>query len=306
MEKNYLPFIRKFLLETSEMTPAPTLIEPLYRRDSAIRAVVFDIYGTLLISASGDIDESDITAENLKEALDAADIKLSGNLENPQQFLSDMLIAFRDAIIGFHQAERSEDMPYPEVDILEIWEKIILDQRDRNNLYLNGHLCIKCFTFVFEVLCNRIYPMPGMHEVIHMLTEKAFPMGIVSNAQFYTPVILNFFMHDKVSEIEEVIPFDPDLTVFSYQHQRSKPDLYLFKLVKGQLLKKYDIQADEILFVGNDMFRDIYPAAIIGFKTALFAGDAKSLRLRTDKPEVKNITPDYVITELLQILKIVE
>jgi putative hydrolase of the HAD superfamily len=52
------------------------------------------------------------------------------------------------------------------------------------------------------------------------------------------------------------------------------------------------------------MFRDIYPAFLTGFKTALFAGDTKSLRLRQDKPELKKVVPDFIITDLMQLLTI--
>jgi putative hydrolase of the HAD superfamily len=305
MEKNYLQYIEKFLGESSVMMPSPTLLKPYYHSDPAIKACVFDIYGTILISASGDIDESVISTYNLKFALDAAGIKLAETQTDPQHLLIEILESFKTAIKLFHQVERSEDKPYPEVDILKIWENIIIDNHNRNHLILDGLLCIKCFTFVFEVLCNRIYPMPGMKEVINHLANKAMPLGIISNAQFYTPVILNFFMHGTVSELEQVPPFDADLTLFSYIHQRSKPDTYLFELLKKQCQQKFGISADEILFLGNDMFRDIYPAYLAGFKTALFAGDAKSLRLREDKPELKNIIPDYIITDLHQLLKIV-
>jgi putative hydrolase of the HAD superfamily len=68
---------------------------------------------------------------------------------------------------------------------------------------------------------------------------------------------------------------------------------------------KYGIYADEILFIGNDMFRDIYPAQMAGFKTALFAGDTKSLRLRQERSELKKITPDFIVTDLRQILNII-
>jgi len=305
MEKNYLQYIEKFLGESTVMMPSPTLIKPFYQPDPAIKACIFDIYGTILISASGDIDESVISTDNLKFALDAAGIKLADTHTDHQRVLVEMLDSFKNAINHFHQAERSEDKPYPEVDILKIWENIIIDNHNRNHLVLDGLLCIKCFTFVFEVLCNQIYPMPGMKEVINHLANKAIPLGIISNAQFYTPVILNFFMHGSVSEIEQVPPFDADLTVFSYIHQRSKPDTYLFELLKKQCRQKFGIYADEILFLGNDMFRDIYPAYLAGLKTALFAGDAKSLRLREDKPELKKITPDYIITDLYQLLKII-
>jgi len=305
MEENYLQYITKFLSESTEMKPVPTLLKPFIRIDPAIKALAFDVYGTILVSASGDIDESVISTENLKTALDASGIELIKTLPEQHLVLTEIMDDFKKSIEDYHQAERSEDKPYPEINILEIWEEIIMDHHHRNRLILNGPLCVKCFTFVFEVLSNRIYPMPGMKEVINQLADKEFPLGIISNAQFYTPLILNFFLHGAISESEQVQPFDTDLTVFSYQHQRSKPDAFLFELLKKQCRKKYGIYADEILFIGNDMFRDIYPAQVAGFKTVLFAGDTKSLRLRQDKPELKKLTPDYIITDLRQILNII-
>ena len=54
------------------------------------------------------------------------------------------------------------------------------------------------------------------------------------------------------------------------------------------------------------MFKDIYPASKVGFKTVLFAGDGRSLRLREDKEEVKGLNPDYAVGDLESILKIIE
>jgi putative hydrolase of the HAD superfamily len=304
MEKNYSKYIEKFLSKTGVMVPMLTHMEPYYKEDPMIRVVVLDVYGTILISASGDIDESEISTKNLRSALLAADIVIPENLPNEQEILTDMLDSFRNSILHIHNEEKSPLKPYPEVNILEIWEEIIHDQKSRNHLVLNGELCIKCFTFVFEVLSNNIYPMPGMKDVITRLTQREIPLGIISNAQFYTPVILNYFMHNKISE-EEVFPFDPDLTIFSYRYKRSKPDALLFDTLKQQCNKKYHISADQVLFVGNDMFRDIYPAHKAGFKTALFAGDKRSLRLREEKPEVNELNADYILTDLKQLLKIV-
>ncbi len=304
MEKDYLKFIEKFLSESTDMKPVPTLLKPFIRADSAIRAIAFDVYGTILVSASGDIDESVISTDNLRSAFDASGIGLVNGLSDKQGILTEILDDFKYAIRDYHQAESSEDRPYPEINVLEIWEKIIQGNQSRNVLQFNDPLCIKCFTFIFEVLSNRIYPMPGMKEVIQTLAGKGIPLGIVSNAQFYTPLILNYFLHGSISDTEQVQPFDSDLTIFSYQHQRSKPDTYLFEWLKQQYRKKYGIYADEVLFVGNDMFRDIFPARASGFKTALFAGDTKSLRLRQEKPELRKLTPDYIVTDLHQILNI--
>ncbi len=239
-----------------------------------------------------------------EQAFNASDIKFAENGEASGELLQQILSEFRQSIKEFHDQKRTEERPYPEIDISNIWENIIKSHEDLNQLIIEDPLCIKCFVFVFEVLSNRIYPMPGMKELLDRLASLNYPLGIISNAQFYTPVILNFFLHDSVSENEEVAPFDPDLTIFSYKHMRSKPDLYLFQLLKDNCQKKYGLFADEILFIGNDMFRDVYPAFLAGFKTALFAGDTKSLRLRQDKPELKKIVPDFIITDLMQLLTI--
>jgi len=304
MEKDYLKYIRTFLGESAIMKPVPTLLKPFVRKDPAIKAFVFDVYGTLLISASGDIDESVFSTDNINTALNSAGIQVSKGVGDKDRLLTEVMEEFRQCVREYHETERTEEQPYPEVNILQIWENIILTREKQNQLVLDGPLCIKCFTFIFEVLSNRIYPMPGMKELLNRLADQCFPLGIISNAQFYTPVIMNFFLHDTISEDEAVSPFDPDLTIFSYKYMRSKPDIYLFELLKAKCSRKYGLFADEILFIGNDMFRDIYPAFLAGFKTALFAGDTKSLRLRQEKPELKKIVPDYIVTDLMQLLTI--
>jgi putative hydrolase of the HAD superfamily len=305
MGKDYLQYITEFLGDVPEMKPVPTLLKPYIRKDPSIRAFIFDVYGTLLISASGDINESILSTENLNMALNVSDIQLIVNTSDQQQILTEILEEFKQSVTKYHDNTRTEDRPYPEIDILQIWNQIIINNQHRKRLKPNGPLSIKCFTFIFEVLSNRIYPMPGMKEVLNHLAKKDFPLGIISNAQFYTPVILNFFMHNTIIETEQVLPFDPDLTVFSYKYMRSKPDAYLFELLKEQCRQKYGIYDDEILFIGNDLFRDVYPAHLAGFKTVLFAGDTKSLRLRQDKPELRKIVPDFIITDLHQLLDII-
>jgi putative hydrolase of the HAD superfamily len=285
--------------------PEPTNIEPLFRPDPGIRAMIFDIYGTIMISASGDIEESDISARNLEQSLNFSDIAILSTGRAKQEILFQMLQAFRDEIATVHETEKSPEKPFPEIDILSIWETILYKQMQNDNIKFTVPLCIKCFTFVFETLSNNIYPMPRMKQVIKKLSDKGMPLGIISNAQFYTPVILNYFLNETITEDENVKPFDPGITVYSYKHQRAKPDPFLFDIVTRNCREKFSISPKQILFLGNDMFRDIYPAHKAGFKTALFAGDNRSLRLREEKPELNHITPDYVITDLDQLLKII-
>ena len=49
------------------------------------------------------------------------------------------------------------------------------------------------------------------------------------------------------------------------------------------------------------MLKDVWTAAQAGCRTALFAGDERSLRLRKDDPRTQGLRPDVVLTELVQL-----
>ena len=53
--------------------------------------------------------------------------------------------------------------------------------------------------------------------------------------------------------------------------------------------------------VGNDVRNDLLGARAAGLRTALFAGDARSLRLRRDDPRCAAVCPDLVLTHLSQL-----
>ena len=52
------------------------------------------------------------------------------------------------------------------------------------------------------------------------------------------------------------------------------------------------------------MLNDIWTASQAGLKTALFAGDQRSLRLRETDDRCQGLEPDVVITELNQLVHI--
>ncbi|MBN1414839.1 MAG: HAD family hydrolase [Bacteroidales bacterium] len=297
-----MEYIKSFLAQLEPLTPVPAGIDPDLSRRHKLRAFVFDVYGTLLISDSGDIDESVISSENLRKAMKYSNIVIRGDAKYQKKTLDEMLDEFVRAIRDFHKRHRTIERPYPEIDIQHIWESILHRNHSRGRIQLDNDMCIKCMTFIFEILSNPLYPMPGMTEVIRELSHRIIPLGIVSNAQFYTPVVLNYFLSGRFTEEDHVDFFDPDLTIFSYKYKRSKPDQFLFQILAEALEKKHGLHPDDVLFIGNDMQKDVYAGQITGFRTALFAGDRKSLKLREEIERVRNTKPDYIITDLRQLL----
>jgi len=85
--------------------------------------------------------------------------------------------------------------------------------------------------------------------------------------------------------------FDP--VVVSGDHGYRKPDRRLFQLA----LDGMGVPAGNTLFVGNDMYRDIYGAREAGLKTVMFNSDQGA-------KAYLDCVPDYTITDFRDLLKI--
>jgi putative hydrolase of the HAD superfamily len=265
-----------------QMSPQPTTLQPGGKLKQKIECLMLDIYGTLFISASGDIG---IARKVSKNAWKLEQLLRKFSIQIPAESL---LADFSNAIDREHEKLKQSGIDYPEIKIEEIWKQI-LDKDDLDQ--------VKTFAVEFEIIANPVYPMPHLTEMLSGCKNRAKLLGIISNAQFFTPLLFEWFLGAGLTELG----FDPELIFFSYQHKHAKPSAFLFGLAADQLEMK-GIHRKAALYVGNDMLNDIYPAHAVGFSTALFAGDARSLRMRENDPRCKDVAPDLVITDLIQIL----
>jgi len=296
--------IKKFFEKLEPKAPIPTGIKPEFHSARNIKAVIFDIYGTLMISASGDIEEAEMRSENILTAFKSAGVNIE--IDNPHEGAGIILVEFAREIKEHQRLRKSDDVEFPEMDIRIVWRSLLCKMIAHGLIseHVDDDQIIE-IAYIFELLSNPVYPMPGMRKIIEKLKSGGIPLGIVSNAQFYTPSSVNYFLTGKLDlDSEKVCGFDQDLSVFSYQHLRGKPDDILFRKLIFPLNRKYKILPSETLFVGNDMKKDILPAKRAGFKTALFAGDLRSLRMRENDPMVEGVEPDHVITKLKHIKEI--
>ena len=262
--------------------PLPTSLHQSGELKEKIKCILFDVYGTLFISRSGDISiakrESQQT-EKLKKLLHKFGIS-----KNPQTILKELF----NAIEKKHQELKKQGIDFPEVEIDKIWMQIL----EYNNLDKIRELAVE-----FELIVNPVYPMPNMKEMLSRCKDLNILMGIISNAQFYTPYLFSWFLESS----SEDLGFHPELILYSYKYGYAKPSTFMFQ-VAAERLKNRDIPAHAALYIGNDMLNDIYPSKKAGFKTALFAGDNRSLRLRKGDPKCSNLSADLVITDLIQIV----
>jgi len=287
---------------------APGSLKPRLKIPGPIRAVLFDIYGTLLISGSGDISHHAKLNSGGNDSGHARPgvVKIGELLENcgykASKQLSFHLLGgtLRQKIAERREQMRAGGIEHPEVDIRDIWKKT-LDTLWEGGLLLEppSPLFVDLLALRYELAVNPVWPMPGFPSIIRELRDSGLRIGIVSNAQFYTPLVLQAICDKAISQIG----FEEKLCSWSYKLSEAKPSINIFKAPLAQLAKD-QIKAAEVLYIGNDKLNDMASASGIGCKTALFAGDKRSLRLREGNPEA-DIEPDMVITELseLRVLK---
>jgi putative hydrolase of the HAD superfamily len=268
------------------LNPIPTALSPAGGIPAPAAGLLFDIYGTLFVSGSGDVGSTRRDAADqpaLAALLDRYSIPYAP---------ADLLEQFFCAIERAHTEARRTGIDFPEVDVRSIWQGVLGIRQPET---------LRDFALEFELLANPVYPMPHLETMMAALRRRQLPLGIISNAQFYTPLLFRWFFGSEPSGFG----FDPELTVYSYRFGRAKPSPRLFEHVAA-ILARRGIAAASVLYVGNDMLNDIFPAHAVGFRTVLFAGDSRSLRLRADHPQCAGLRADAVVTDLMQLVEMVD
>jgi len=285
---------------STQMTPYTTEIDAHLNPVDGIKAVLFDVYGTMLISGTGDIGISE-EKNNLfpiSKILESHNFKLISHRDSIDEKFSLLISQF---IREEHQKYKIKGIQYPEVDIVDIWNRILTLLITEN--YISGSIekdNIQKAAIIYECMVNPVWPMPGIDMMISYLYDKKYKLGIVSNAQFYTEEILKTLTCFEIEEHK----FDRELLFYSYREKEAKPSKDFFLKAVTKIKKMYNIESEEILYIGNDMLNDIYTAAQCGCRTALFGGDKRSLRLRSSDSRCKELKPDLIITEMAQLKNI--
>lgn len=291
MTQNYAAYIRQ---HAAELSPIPTEHPARLASLAGIRAVLFDVYGTMLISGSGDVGTAAATntATAAVESLHEAGV--AGLTEQNGEHIVQLL---EQHIHAEHDQLKQSGIDYPEIDIREIWQRT-LTAATRQNIPVNiADLDIERFALAYEMRVNPTWPMPGLVRTLESLKKRGMVLGIVSNAQFYTPLMLEVLTDCSMT----TLGFAPELCIWSYQHRHAKPSLFMYERALEQLRQHYQLMPSQVLYVGNDMRNDIMPTCKLGCQTALFAGDQRSLRLREDDPTCIGIVPSVVIHKLPQL-----
>ncbi|MHB8861935.1 MAG: HAD family hydrolase [Pirellulaceae bacterium] len=272
--------------------PRPTGWQPVWARLSGIKAVLFDVYGTLFVSSAHSMQLTDQTAA--AGAFCAALAAVGRDCPSAGAVGVERLAAI---IRAAHEAAHCRGIDHPEVDIQEIWNLTlkslaadgVLEHADMSRTQLR-QLAVE-----FECRTNPVWPMPHASWCLHSLRASGIQIGLISNAQFFTSELFPALL----GATPAALGISSQLQFYSYQYGEAKPGTGLHVAARAALAKMH-IQPAQTLCIGNDMINDVVPAAQLGFRTALFAGDERSLRW-VYSSEWAHLAPDLVLTDLDQL-----
>jgi len=213
----------------------------------SIRAVIFDVYQTLLAVGPAPADRDTRWHELTKETFGA-----------PVPLLLGEFVQLCDAVIAReHAAARAAGIPFPEVFWPDVVRAVIPGFRELPAAAQEGFLLQQ------KALLHTVSLMPGVEHVLRLLRERGVPVGIASNAQPYT---LRELARELAPAGIELAHFASDLCFWSFAHGFSKPDPHVFRLLTARLRAR-GLAPGEALMVGDRLDNDIAPARAQGWRT---------------------------------------
>ncbi|MDX1641329.1 MAG: HAD family hydrolase [Balneolaceae bacterium] len=286
----------RFIKLSNPLEPIETNTISTLHAIENVRVIAYDFYGTLFISGVGDIgiDDGNVNAELLSETLENSGIEILNSNAGSEGFT-----IYNEVVDNHIQNLKKKGVEYPEPDIREVWADVLEEMKKASLIdYRQDDTIPEIISVEFEARMNPVWPMDDAVSTLKHFKNKGFTQGIISNSQFYTPIVLEALTEHSLDDLG----FENKLLHWSFEENLKKPGLKFYEdfLEKLENFDK-NLSPSDVLYVGNDMLKDVYPAHKLGMKTALFAGDKRSLKWREDDERCKDILPDLVITSLSQL-----
>ncbi len=240
-----------------------------------IKALIFDIYGTILIpfdpkaKTISDPGKTKNIDNGLKKLLEILKEEFKIHLNDSEQYISYLKEKYFK-LIEFLQnksKEKKKEIVSPEIIIEELW-KILLKEEFNLNISLDK---LSEIALLVEKEANPTIIERDTYKTLiwlkNDLKNKGVKIGVLSNAQSYTPKIIeeNLFKYSS-KKINFFDIFDKDICLFSYKLLCSKPDPIVYHTLIDKL-SEYNIPPENTLFIGNDGINDIKIPKEFGFKT---------------------------------------
>jgi FMN phosphatase YigB (HAD superfamily) len=285
--------------------------KPYLVRLPQVRAVLWNVYGTLLRIAGGELWFEHPQPFVMNVALDKTiqEYKMWSSMSRKPGQPADYMKQLYTSVLTEHRAVPGGTEKYPEVGSDRIWEALIkkLFQKDYKfdaGFFGSLNEFSRKVAYFFHASLQGTTAYDGAAEALRYVSKKGVKQGLLADGQCFTRVQLQrgLAAQDKDAALDKLL--DKDLIVLSYEIRGRKPSERLFRQATAAL-NQQGIAPNEVLHIGSSIARDLVPARRLGMRTALFAGDKTSLQATAEQLKEPNGRPDVLLTELNQIAEVI-
>jgi len=276
-----------------------------------IRAVLWNVYGTLLAIPGGELWFTHPEKFVMDVALDKTvqEFKMWGSMSRkpgqPAEYLGQMY----EKALDEQRLVPGGGERFPEILSERVWEWIIkklLQKEYRFDAGFFGALneLSQKVAYFFHASLQGTACYEGAAAALRAVKNAGLAQGLLADGQCFTRVQLQrgLARQDVNAKLDDLL--DPDLCVLSCDVRGKKPSERLFKQALATLGQR-GIASGEVLHVGSRMQQDVIAARRMGMRTALFAGDRASLQATPEQLKDNGTRPDVMLTELQQIAEVV-
>lgn len=240
---------------------------------SGVAAVAFDVNGTLV----------DIRTDERREDI----FRAIGHFLTYQGIDMRRDQVRNEYFERLKRQKRASAQQYPEFDAVAIWRSIVDDFGSDYTRALplgrRAQLPSTLAEIYRGVSREKLKLYPHVRKTLNRLRQR-FRLAIVTDGQ-------SAYARAELNQVGLTDYFNP--IIVSGDHGFRKPDPRLFEYA----LAGMGVSAAETVYVGNDMFRDIYGARQAGMRTIMFDSDQGS-------KDFQDCVPDFRITDHRELLGI--
>lgn len=293
--------------------PAPPKLEPAkatpYLKPIAgIKAVTWNVYGTLLRISDGDLLFQHPQAIRMEVALEKTiqEFNMWNSMTRkpgkPWEYMQQKYLHVLDEL-KMASSGRKGDLT--EVNSAHLWKRLLamLDKKDYEydtSFYGDMDELSEKVAYFFHISLQGVEAAEGALTALLGIQSGGIRQSLLADGQPFTitQVFRGLLEQGKLPRLDAV--FTPTLNTISFEEGVRKPSKTLYLRAVDRFVK-IGIEPEQILHVSSRVRDDLAVAKSLGMRTALYAAEKLGLQAAPDDLRDAASKPDRLVTELTQV-----
>ena len=287
--------------------PKPVSANPSAKLLPGIRAVLWDVYGTLLRVSDGRFTLFPDEEARLQIALDKTihEFNMWNHMYRKPGPPWQSIIGLYKNTIERQAMQAAARGDFTEVNLVHTWGALIMKLFEKEYSYDEGEYgdldeFSEKVAYFFHSCLQATEARSGAALAMSEIAASGLTQGFLSDGQSFT-LVQTLRALSKQGELPPLYQlFRPQSLILSYDTGVRKPSKSLFTEAVQQL-RSLGVQPQETLHISCRLSTDLVPARAAGMKTALLVAEKSGLEVSSDVLKDPTTRPDRLLTELAQL-----